>query len=219
MAGSQRQAQEAEERHHVCRPGHASRWTCQGNLPGLGGSSIHRIPATPITRPLDQIPGPWPRVWRGKWQPNPVFVPRKSHGHRSLVGYSPWDGKELDTTEWLTHSNTFRVPPSPKGWPCGLLRPQILLLAWQPLHQHSHVPESTRGNAKPPTWALSFLFPFPSGVTSQWLKEGAVPYLSFVSLKKKKKKKGTQDSLTVICPTSFSSPSPWPSSRNAELSV
>ena len=28
--------------------------------------------------------------WRRKWQPTPVFLPRKFHGQRSLVGYSPW---------------------------------------------------------------------------------------------------------------------------------
>ena len=28
-------------------------------------------------------------------------LPGKSHGRRSLVGYSPWGGKELDTTERL----------------------------------------------------------------------------------------------------------------------
>ena len=27
--------------------------------------------------------------WRRKWQPSPVFLPGKSHGQRSLVGYSP----------------------------------------------------------------------------------------------------------------------------------
>ena len=27
------------------------------------------------------------------------FSTGKSHGRRSLVGYSPWDHKELDTTE------------------------------------------------------------------------------------------------------------------------
>ena len=32
-----------------------------------------------------------------KWQPTPVFLPGKSHGQRSLVGYSPWGHKELDT--------------------------------------------------------------------------------------------------------------------------
>ena len=36
------------------------------------------------------------------WQPTPVFLPGKSHGQRSLVGYSPWGRKELDLTEQLT---------------------------------------------------------------------------------------------------------------------
>ena len=40
--------------------------------------------------------------WRRKWQPNPVFSPDKSHGQRSLVGYSPQGREELDTTEWLS---------------------------------------------------------------------------------------------------------------------
>ena len=39
--------------------------------------------------------------WRRKWQPTPVFLPRKCHGQRSLVGYSPWGCKELDMTEQL----------------------------------------------------------------------------------------------------------------------
>ena len=28
-----------------------------------------------------------------------VWLPRESHGQRSLVGYSPWSCKESDTTE------------------------------------------------------------------------------------------------------------------------
>ena len=38
---------------------------------------------------------PWVRriPWRRKWQPTPVFLPGKSHGQRSLVGYSPWGCK------------------------------------------------------------------------------------------------------------------------------
>ena len=33
-------------------------------------------------------------------------LPGKSHGQRNLVGYSPWDRKELDTTERLsTHAH------------------------------------------------------------------------------------------------------------------
>ena len=34
-----------------------------------------------------------------KWQSTPVLVPGKSHGQRSLVGYSLWGHKESDTTE------------------------------------------------------------------------------------------------------------------------
>ena len=39
---------------------------------------------------------------RKKWQPTPVFLPGKSHGQRSLVGYSPRGHKESDTTEQLS---------------------------------------------------------------------------------------------------------------------
>ena len=38
---------------------------------------------------------------RRKWQPTPVLLPGKSHGWRSLVGYSPWGPEESDTTEQL----------------------------------------------------------------------------------------------------------------------
>ena len=31
-----------------------------------------------------------------EWQPTPVFLPGKSHGQRSLAGYSPWGHKELE---------------------------------------------------------------------------------------------------------------------------
>ena len=37
--------------------------------------------------------------WRRKWQPTPVFLPRESQGHGSLVGYRLWGRTELDTTE------------------------------------------------------------------------------------------------------------------------
>ena len=34
-----------------------------------------------------------------EWQSTPVLLPEKSHGQRSLVGYSTWGCKESDTTE------------------------------------------------------------------------------------------------------------------------
>ena len=35
---------------------------------------------------------PWVRKipWRQKWQHTPIFLPGKSNGQRSLVGYNPW---------------------------------------------------------------------------------------------------------------------------------
>ena len=36
---------------------------------------------------------------RRKWQPTPVFLPGKSHGQRSLEGYSPWSCKESNMTQ------------------------------------------------------------------------------------------------------------------------
>ena len=38
---------------------------------------------------------------RRQWHPTPVLLPGKSHGQRNLVGCSPWDRKESDTTEQL----------------------------------------------------------------------------------------------------------------------
>ena len=37
---------------------------------------------------FDSLVGKIP--WRRKWQPTPLFFLGKSHGQRSLVGYSPW---------------------------------------------------------------------------------------------------------------------------------
>ena len=45
---------------------------------------------------------PWVRKipWRRKWQSTAVFLPGKSHGFRSLVGYSPW-GRRVGH-DWVT---------------------------------------------------------------------------------------------------------------------
>ena len=61
------------------------------NLPANAGDA----------RDAGSIPGledPWRRIW----QPTPVSLPKKFHGQRSLVGYSLWGPKELDTNEQLT---------------------------------------------------------------------------------------------------------------------
>ena len=42
--------------------------------------------------------------WRRKWQPTPVFLPGKSYGQRSLVGYSPWACR-VGITEQLNNND------------------------------------------------------------------------------------------------------------------
>ena len=42
--------------------------------------------------------------WRRKWQPTSVFLPGKSHGQSSLVGYNPWGCKESGMAEGLSRS-------------------------------------------------------------------------------------------------------------------
>ena len=67
-------------------------------LASLVAQTVKSLPAMRETR-FD------PRVrkipWRREWQPTPVLLPGKSHGWRSLAGYSPCGLKELDTTERL----------------------------------------------------------------------------------------------------------------------
>ena len=47
-------------------------------------------------------PWVWKIPWRRKWQPTPVLLPGKSHGERSMAGYSPWGYKELDRLKQLS---------------------------------------------------------------------------------------------------------------------
>ena len=67
--------------------------------------------------------------WRRKWQPTPVFFPGKSHGQRSLAGYSPWGHKGSDMTEQLSnkepHAVMSKVLPThgqPLNLSCNLAR-------------------------------------------------------------------------------------------------
>ena len=57
---------------------------------------------------------PWVRKipWGRKWQPTPVFLPGKSHGQGSLVGYSAW-GRNRVRHEWATKQPQ---PPLLKVW-------------------------------------------------------------------------------------------------------
>ena len=60
---------------------------------------------------------PWVRKisWRRKWQPTPVFLPGKSPGQRSLVGYGQWGHIESDTTEQLHFTSAVKSPLANAG--------------------------------------------------------------------------------------------------------
>ena len=60
------------------------------------------------------IPGLGRFPWRRKWQPTPVLLSGESHGWRSLVGYSPRDHKESDTTEQLHFHFSLKSYPGVK---------------------------------------------------------------------------------------------------------
>ena len=62
--------------------------------------------------------------WRRKWQSTLGLVPGKSHGQRSLVGYSPWGRKESDTTERLHFSQLAAAAKLLQS--CPTLRPHAL---------------------------------------------------------------------------------------------
>ena len=48
--------------------------------------------------------------WRRKWQPTQVFLPRESHGQRSLAGYSPWNQLQRVKYHWATNPFIFFFP-------------------------------------------------------------------------------------------------------------
>ena len=76
--------------------------TCQPREVDAGGSSQTQLvlewqrPEEKVGQSLVQFIITY---WRRKWQPTPVLLPGKSHGQRSLVGYSLRGHKESDMTE------------------------------------------------------------------------------------------------------------------------
>ena len=110
--------------------------------------------------------------WRREWPPNPVFLPGKAHGQKSLVCCYPWGHKELDTTEQLsTLSNTMGTVSTaglPLPW---IFAPEPLTLTVHGLHvpatpeilvpsHHSTASHSLEFCSSPSTW--NFLSSFPS---------------------------------------------------------
>ena len=80
---------------------------------GFPGGASGTEPACQCRRHKKQGFNPWVGKipWRSAWQPTPVFLPRESHGQRSLAGCSPQSYKS-DTTERLSTHARYDVSPS-----------------------------------------------------------------------------------------------------------
>ena len=88
------------------------------NLGFLGGSVGKNLPASAGYE--GSIPGSGKIPWRRKWQPTPVFLPRKSHGQRSLEGYSQGGCKrfrhDLVTKQQQQSDCSWGLKPVMVGW-------------------------------------------------------------------------------------------------------
>ena len=97
-----------------------------------GGSVVKNLPAN---ADVCLIPGSGRFLRRRKEQPIPIFLSGKSHGYRSLVGYSPWGHKRVghDLVTKTTTTCTCIIPSKWKSesravmsdslWPHGLYSP------------------------------------------------------------------------------------------------
>ena len=77
-------------------PGTPISWMLGLYVWGFSGLVVKNPPAN--EGDTDSIPWSGKVPWRRKWQPTPAFSPGKSHGQRSLGGYSPWSCRESDMT-------------------------------------------------------------------------------------------------------------------------
>ena len=108
-----------------------------------GGSVVKILPAN--AGDAGRIPRFNPCIrrssWRRKWQAIPVFLPRKSHGQRNLLGHTPWQvtkvGYSLPTEQ--VGNPIIRTPPSwhhvcmLSCFRCAWLFATLWSVAWQAL--------------------------------------------------------------------------------------
>ena len=75
---------------------------------------------------------PWVRKipWRRTWQPTPIFLPGKSHGQRSLLGYTP-RVTESDMTDHVCSVSLYLCNGKHIIYVCRLILPPHL--GWSPL--------------------------------------------------------------------------------------
>ena len=76
---------------------------------------------------------------RRKWQPTPVFLPGKSHGWRSLLGYNPWVAKSRIQLSDFTFTVTIYFMP---------FYPQILQCIFSQNRDFSYILQYSKFNIR-----------------------------------------------------------------------
>ena len=83
---------------------YVERWWKDWHIPGCSVVKnllpLQELQETRVWSWVRKIP------WRRKWQPISIFLLGYSHQQRSLVGYSSWGCKELDTVELAEHAQS-----------------------------------------------------------------------------------------------------------------
>ena len=139
-----------------------------------GAQVAHLVTTPPATagdpRDLGSIPGLERAPGVGNGQHVPVFLPRKSHGERSLEGYSPHGRTESDTTE---HTQAHRKVPSTQD-PQARVCPKPPPPGGVPPPHHSYHSQltlvSTRDTAACRSWPSSLTRAEPTGALSFFQK-------------------------------------------------
>ena len=102
--------------------------------------------------------------WSRKWQLTPVFLPGKFHGQRSLTAFSPWYGKESDTTQRLLEKEAL-----PSSFIC------FLFIFW-PHHDASRILVPQQGiEPKPPAVQSRVLTTGPLGKSKALSSYNSLP--------------------------------------------
>ena len=114
--------------------------------------------------------------WRRKWQHSPVFLPGKSHGQRSLAGYSPRHHEESDMTE-------HRAKETLEHWQCSLSsnhEPQGFSTHFSTLRSTLALFPRCKVNQMPRGLTLMELFCTPKlvPVLGEWTGEGWPPVVT-----------------------------------------
>ena len=84
-------------------------WRSMDNIWGFPSGSVVKKPPCNAGDAGDRFNPSVEKIpWQRAWQSTKVFLPRESHGQKSLAGYSPRGHRESDMTEHThIHSEEF----------------------------------------------------------------------------------------------------------------